>query len=148
MALPTPAEVDMAELIAPRVPSMEMSRLVSSGTEAAMSAIPTRARRHRTRCHSQVRGCYHGHADSLLVKAGSGGATFGLPGQPGRSRGLAALTVDRAVQRPSRGRARHVGARPGGRRIIVEPVAAHGRGAAGPGFLQGLRRCATSTGRC
>ena len=76
---PTRAEVEMAEMISRAVPSMEMVRLVSSGTEAAMSAI--RLARGATGRDVIVKfdGCYHGHADSLLVKAGSGGATFGVP---------------------------------------------------------------------
>jgi glutamate-1-semialdehyde 2,1-aminomutase len=75
---PTAAEVEMAELITRAVPSMEMVRLVSSGTEAAMSAI--RLARGATGRDLVVKfdGCYHGHADSLLVKAGSGGVTFGV----------------------------------------------------------------------
>ena len=76
-----------------RCPSMEMVRLVSSGTEAAMSAI--RLARGATGRDVIVKfdGCYHGHADSLLVKAGSGGATFGVPDSLGVPPPLAALTV-------------------------------------------------------
>ena len=90
---PTAAEVEMAELISRAIPSMEMSRLVSSGTEAAMSAI--RLARGATGREAIVKfeGCYHGHADSLLVKAGSGGATFGLPDSLGVPAALAALTA-------------------------------------------------------
>src|SRR5438876_9677484 len=76
---PTPGEVELAREIVAAVPSMEMLRLVSSGTEAAMSAL--RVARGVTGRSKLVKfeGGYHGHADSLLVKAGSGGATFGVP---------------------------------------------------------------------
>ena len=90
---PTAGEVEMAELIRRAVPSMEMVRLVSSGTEAAMSAL--RLARGATGRDVIVKfdGCYHGHADSLLVKAGSGGATFGVPDSLGVPPALAALTL-------------------------------------------------------
>jgi len=137
---PTAAEVDMAELISRAVPSMEMTRLVSSGTEAAMSAI--RLARGATGRDVIVKfeGCYHGHADSLLVKAGSGGATFGVPDSLGVPAALAALTVTvpfndlAAVERLMAARGREVAA------IIVEPVAGN-MGVVPParGFLQGLR---------
>ncbi|MBF8288854.1 MAG: glutamate-1-semialdehyde-2,1-aminomutase, partial [Candidatus Rokubacteria bacterium] len=137
---PTAAEVDMAELISRAVPSMEMARLVSSGTEAAMSAI--RLARGATGRDVIVKfeGCYHGHADSLLVKAGSGGATFGVPDSLGVPAALAALTVTvpfndlPAVERVMAARGREVAA------IIVEPVAGN-MGVVPPasGFLQGLR---------
>jgi glutamate-1-semialdehyde 2,1-aminomutase len=80
---PTEGEVKLAEMISKRVPSMEKVRLVSSGTEATMSAI--RVARGFTKRDGILKfeGCYHGHADHLLVKAGSGVATFGLPDSPG-----------------------------------------------------------------
>lgn len=80
---PTAAEVDMAELVSSLVPSMEMVRMVNSGTEATMSAI--RLARGYTSKNKIIKfeGCYHGHADSLLVKAGSGALTFGVPSSPG-----------------------------------------------------------------
>src|SRR6266487_5118357 len=83
----------MAETITAAYPSMEMVRLVSSGTEAAMSAI--RLARGATGRDVLVKfdGGYHGHADSLLVKAGSGGATFSIPDSRGVPASLAALTV-------------------------------------------------------
>ena len=137
---PTGAEVELAELISRAVPSMEMARLVSSGTEAAMSAI--RLARGATGRDVIVKfeGCYHGHADSLLVKAGSGGATFGVPDSLGVPATLAALTVTvpfndlPAVERVMAARGREVAA------IIVEPVAGNmGVVPPAPGFLQGLR---------
>jgi glutamate-1-semialdehyde 2,1-aminomutase len=80
---PTEAEVIMAELVNKLVPSMEMLRMVNSGTEATMSAI--RLARGYTNRNKILKfeGCYHGHADSLLVKAGSGALTFGVPSSPG-----------------------------------------------------------------
>src|SRR6187551_3202284 len=80
---PTEAEVEMAELLCKLVPSLEQVRLVSSGTEATMSAI--RLARGFTGRHRIVKfeGCYHGHADALLVKAGSGALTFGQPSSAG-----------------------------------------------------------------
>ncbi|HXZ92531.1 MAG TPA: glutamate-1-semialdehyde 2,1-aminomutase [Burkholderiales bacterium] len=90
---PTEAEVDLAEAICRLVPSVEMVRLVSSGTEATMSAI--RLARGFTGRNAIVKfeGCYHGHADSLLVKAGSGALTFGNPSSAGVPSDTAAHTV-------------------------------------------------------
>ena len=80
---PTELEVQLAEMVIAAVPSIEMVRMVSSGTEATMSAI--RLARAYTGRDAIIKfsGCYHGHADSLLVKAGSGAATFGVPDSPG-----------------------------------------------------------------
>ena len=91
--LPTEKEVEMAELIVEALPSIDMVRMVSSGTEAAMSAI--RLARGSTGRDKIVKfeGCYHGHSDSLLVKAGSGIATLGIPGSPGVPGKLAELTI-------------------------------------------------------
>jgi glutamate-1-semialdehyde 2,1-aminomutase len=137
---PTEGEVEMAALIARALPSMEMVRLVSSGTEAAMSAI--RLARGATGRDLVVKfdGCYHGHADSLLVKAGSGGATFGVPDSRGVPAALAALTVALpfndldAVARFMAARGGEVAV------VIVEPVAGN-MGVVPParGYLQGLR---------
>jgi len=137
---PTPGEVELAEIISRAVPTMEMVRLVSSGTEAAMSAI--RLARGATGRDAIIKfeGCYHGHADSLLVKAGSGGATFGVPDSLGVPAALAQLTITvpfndlAAVEAVMAARGREVAA------IIVEPVAGN-MGVVPPaaGFLQGLR---------
>jgi glutamate-1-semialdehyde 2,1-aminomutase len=137
---PTEGEVEMAALIARAMPSMEMVRLVSSGTEAAMSAI--RLARGATGRDLVVKfdGCYHGHVDSLLVKAGSGGATFGVPDSRGVPAALAALTVALpfndldAVARFMAARGGEVAV------VIVEPVAGN-MGVVPParGYLQGLR---------
>jgi glutamate-1-semialdehyde 2,1-aminomutase len=137
---PTPAEVELAEVIVAAYPSMELVRLVSSGTEAAMSAI--RLARGATGRTLLVKfdGCYHGHADSLLVKAGSGGATFSIPDSAGVPAPLAELTLTapfndaEAVRALFRERGREIAA------VIVEPVAGNmGVVPPRPGFLEGLR---------
>jgi glutamate-1-semialdehyde 2,1-aminomutase len=79
----TPSEVDLAEAVIAAVPSMEMVRFVSSGTEATMSAIRLARAYTKRKFIIKFEGCYHGHADSLLVKAGSGVATLGIPGSAG-----------------------------------------------------------------
>jgi glutamate-1-semialdehyde 2,1-aminomutase len=137
---PIPAEIEMAELISTAFPSIEMVRMVNSGTEAVMSAIRlARAYTGRNRI-IKFEGCYHGHADSLLSKAGSGLATFGIPDTPGVPAELASLTmtlpyndiqsVVTAVERYGEETAC----------IIVEPVAGN-MGVIPPaaGFLQELR---------
>jgi len=137
---PTASEVEMAERISRALPSMEMVRLVSSGTEAAMSAI--RLARGATGRDVIIKfdGCYHGHADSLLVKAGSGGATFGVPDSQGVPAALAALTLALpfndldAVAGALAARRGEVAA------VLVEPVAGNmGVVPPAPGFLEGLR---------
>ena len=144
---PTRQEVELAEAIAAAYPSMELLRLVSSGTEAAMSAI--RVARGATGRDLLVKfdGCYHGHADSLLVKAGSGGATFGIPDSRGVPAVLAALTLTLpfndldAVRELFRQRGEEIAA------LIVEPVAGNmGVVAPAPGFLAGLREITAQHG--
>jgi len=144
---PTPWEVEIAEVISRALPSIEMLRLVSSGTEAAMSAI--RLARGATGRDAIVKfeGCYHGHADSLLVKAGSGGATFSLPDSAGVPPSLAALTGTlpfndlSAVRRTFDARGSEIAA------VIVEPVAGNmGVVLPAPGFLGGLREVTTRHG--
>ncbi len=144
---PTAQEVEMAERITRAVPSMEMVRLVSSGTEAAMSAI--RLARGATGRDLIIKfdGCYHGHADSLLVKAGSGGATFGVPDSSGVPAALAALTLAlpfndlESVSRALEARRGEVAA------VLVEPVAGNmGVVPPAPGFLAGLRELCTRHG--
>jgi len=141
---PTAQEVEMAERLSRAMPSMEMVRLVSSGTEAAMSAI--RLARGATGRDVIVKfdGCYHGHADSLLVKAGSGGATFGVPDSSGVPAALAALTLAlpfndlEAVSRAFETHPGQVAA------VLVEPVAGNmGVVPPAPGFLAGLRELCT-----
>jgi glutamate-1-semialdehyde 2,1-aminomutase len=90
---PTSAEVEMAKLITELVPSVEMVRMVNSGTEATMSAV--RAARGYTKREKIIKfeGCYHGHADFFLIKAGSGALTLGIPTSPGVTKGNAADTL-------------------------------------------------------
>src|SRR5260370_15222477 len=137
----------MGEAIREAYPSIEMVRLVNSGTEAAMSAI--RVARGATGRDVLVKfdGCYHGHADSLLVKAGSGAATLSIPDSRGVPAALAALTVTApfnaipAVRAIFDARAGEIAA------VIVEPVAGNmGVVAPAPRFLQGLPQLRTRHG--
>ena len=137
---PTESEVDMAELICELLPSVEMVRLVSSGTEATMSAI--RLARGFTGRDAIVKfeGCYHGHADSLLVKAGSGLLTFGNPSSGGVPADFAKHTLTlpyndiAAVEKTLAEVGQTVAC------IIVEPVAGNMNCVPpAPGFLEGLR---------
>ena len=137
---PTPGEVELAELVCQLVPSIELVRLVSSGTEATMSAI--RLARGFTGRDLLVKfeGCYHGHSDSLLVKAGSGMLTFGHPNSGGVPAALAeqTLVLDyNDCTQIERAFAEH-GARIAA--VIVEPVAGNmNLIAPQPGFLECLR---------
>ncbi|HEY0372314.1 MAG TPA: glutamate-1-semialdehyde 2,1-aminomutase, partial [Thermoanaerobaculia bacterium] len=134
---PTAGEIELAEMIVQAVPSMEMVRLVNSGTEATMSALRlARAATGRSKV-LKFEGGYHGHVDSLLVKAGSGGATFNVPDSAGVPAELANLTLIARYNDLEDVRAQmssEVSA------IIVEPVAGNmGCIPPQPGFLQGLR---------
>jgi glutamate-1-semialdehyde 2,1-aminomutase len=144
---PTEREVELAEAIAERVPAVDKVRLVSSGTEAAMTAV--RLARGATGRPKMLKfaGCYHGHVDALLVAAGSGVATLGLPGSAGVTQGTVADTVvvpyndeaalDTAFDRYGADLAA----------VIVEPVAANmGLVPPADGFLDGLRRRCTDAG--
>jgi glutamate-1-semialdehyde 2,1-aminomutase len=137
---PTEAEVKMAELVSSIVPSMEMVRMVNSGTEATMSAIRL-ARGYTSKDKIlKFEGCYHGHADSLLVKAGSGALTLGVPSSPGVPDDFAkhTLTVEfnnlASVQAAFDEHGDDIAC------IIVEPVAGN-MNCIPPvdGFLEGLR---------
>jgi glutamate-1-semialdehyde 2,1-aminomutase len=145
--MPTEREVELAEELAAAVPSVEKVRLVSSGTEAAMSAI--RVARGFTRRDRILKfaGCYHGHADALLVAGGSGLATLGIPSGPGVPAGATGDTVvcayndvdaaAAAVERYGEGLAA----------IVVEPVAGNmGVVPPEPGFLEALRSLCDASG--
>jgi glutamate-1-semialdehyde 2,1-aminomutase len=137
---PTEAEVNLAELVCSFVPTIEKIRLVSSGTEAAMSAIRlARAFTRRTKI-IKFDGCYHGHSDGLLVKAGSAVATLGLPDSPGVPPGFARETIVAqfndisSVEKLFDRHGRDVAA------VIVEPVCGNmGVIPPAPGFLPFLR---------
>ena len=136
--IPTELEVRLAELIVERMPHIEMLRFVSSGTEATMSAI--RVARAVTRRDFIIKfdGCYHGHGDSFLVKAGSGVATLGLPNSPGVPEALAALTITAPfndLAAVERALTEHQVAA-----VIVEPIVGNaGFIVPDPDFLPGLR---------
>jgi len=138
---PTELEITLARMVKKAVPSIEMVRMVSSGTEATMSAIRV-ARGHTGRDKIiKFEGGYHGHGNSLLVKAGSGVATFGLPDSPGVPTELAKLTL--TVPYNDLAAVKEIAAREGERVacIIVEPVAGNmGCVPPEPGFLDGLRQ--------
>jgi glutamate-1-semialdehyde 2,1-aminomutase len=149
---PTEAEVEMAELLVKLVPSMEQVRLVSSGTEAAMSAL--RLARGATRGPSGGRrkivkfeGCYHGHADGLLVKAGSGALTFGNPSSAGVPAEITQHTIaldfndSQQLEDAFRRHGDDIAA------VIVEPVAGNmNLVRASDEFLQSMRRLCTQHG--
>ena len=90
---PTQAETQIATLISAAIPSMQLIRFTSSGTEAAMTAIRLARGFTGRDLIAKFDGCYHGHSDSLLIKAGSGVATLGIPGSPGIPSELARLTL-------------------------------------------------------
>jgi glutamate-1-semialdehyde 2,1-aminomutase len=141
---PTELEVKIAELITKMVPSIEMLRMVNSGTEATMSAI--RLARAFTGREKIIKfdGCYHGHADSFLIKAGSGAATFGTPDSPGVTKSTAADTLNAtfndidSVNKIINGYKSEIAA------IIVEPIVGNmGCIPPKPGFLEALRKICT-----
>ncbi|HGI6543437.1 TPA: glutamate-1-semialdehyde 2,1-aminomutase [Listeria monocytogenes] len=144
---PTEIETELAKLVIERVPSIEIVRMVSSGTEATMSAI--RLARGYTKREKILKfeGSYHGHGDSLLIKAGSGVATLGLPDSPGVTKGLAADTITvpyndiEGAELAFQKYGEEIAA------VIVEPVVGN-MGVVPPidGFLEGLRELTTKFG--
>ncbi len=137
---PTDLEVELAQLVIDALPSVELVRMVNSGTEATMSAI--RLARGTTGREAIIKfdGCYHGHADSLLVEAGSGVATLGIPGSPGVPRSFVAHTLSlpyndvETVKKVMAEQGENIAA------IIVEPVAGNmGLVPPAEGFLETLR---------
>lgn len=137
---PTKAEIELAERVTKAVPSMDKVRFVSSGTEAAMSAVRLARAATGRDLVLKFSGCYHGHADSFLVSAGSGLATLGIPGSPGVPASLAGMTITARYNDLESVRALFA-AHPGKIAVIaVEPVAANmGVVTPAPGFLEGLR---------
>ena len=144
---PCPAEVDMAERLCGIVPGLEMVRMVNSGTEATMSAVRVaRAATGRDRI-VKFEGCYHGHADGFLVKAGSGALTLGVPTSPGVPGAVADLTVTLpyndldSVAECLQAQGGEIAA------IIVEPVAGNMNCIPpAPGYLDGLRELCDAHG--
>ncbi|RDV83014.1 glutamate-1-semialdehyde 2,1-aminomutase [Ammonifex thiophilus] len=144
---PCPLEVELARRLVEALPGVEMVRLVNSGTEATMSAI--RLARAYTRRFKILKfeGCYHGHADSFLIKAGSGALTLGVPTSPGVPPGTAADTLVarfndlEGVREIFKERGEEIAA------VILEPVAGNmGVVPPRPGFLEGLRELCRSYG--
>ena len=144
---PTRGEVEIAERLQECVPSVEMVRFVSSGTEAAMSALRVvRGATGRDR-FIKFEGCYHGHADPLLVRAGSGVATLGIPGSAGVPEGAVAGTISlpyndlEAVEAAFERQGAQIAA------VLVEPIAANmGMVEPAAGFLEGLRELCDASG--
>jgi glutamate-1-semialdehyde 2,1-aminomutase len=137
---PTVAETELAELIKKMVPSMELVRMVNSGTEATMSALRLARGFTGRDLVIKFQGCYHGHADSFLIKAGSGALTLGYPDSPGVTKGTAKDTIIAqyndlsSVEEIFNQKGDEIAA------VIVEPVPANmGVFLPDPGFLEGLR---------
>jgi glutamate-1-semialdehyde 2,1-aminomutase len=144
---PTEAEVELAAEIVDAVPSVEMVRLVSSGTEASMSAL--RLARAVTRRDRVIKfaGCYHGHVDALLASAGSGVMTLGIPSTPGVPAGVTADTIVCGFNDVDGIAAACAQYGEGLAAILVEPVAGNmGCVPPAPGFLEALRLLADATG--
>ncbi len=144
---PTEMEINMAEMVSTLVPSMEQLRMVSSGTEATMSAIRL-ARGYTGRDKIlKFEGCYHGHADSLLVKAGSGALTLGQPSSPGVPADFAKYTLTATFNNLDSVKALFEANKGDIACIIVEPVAGN-MNCIPPvtGFLEGLRDICTQEG--
>jgi glutamate-1-semialdehyde 2,1-aminomutase len=143
----TELEVDLAERIKRAIPSIEKLRFVSSGTEAAMSAVRLARAFTERDLILKFEGCYHGHADSFLSQSGSGLATLGIASSPGVPEALASLTLNApfndilAVEKIFSAHTGEIAA------IIVEPIAANmGVVPPAPGFLSGLRQVADRAG--
>jgi glutamate-1-semialdehyde 2,1-aminomutase len=144
---PCPAEAELAEAIHALMPALEMVRFVNSGTEATMSALRlARGATGRNRC-VKFEGCYHGHGDSFLVKAGSGALTLGVPDSPGVPKALADLTLTLPYNDIDAVRALFDEAGKTIACVIVEPVAGNMNCVPPrPGFLQTLRELCTRDG--
>src|SRR5437867_1871473 len=144
---PNPHEVELARLVVESVPGIEKVRMVNSGTEATLSVLRLARAFTGRDLIVKMDGCYHGHADSLLVKAGSGVATLGLPGTPGVPARVAEQTLVvpyndlDALSALVKSRGREIAC------VIVEPVAANmGVVPPRPGYLEGLREITSRNG--
>lgn len=144
---PCPLEIELAELVIKALPSVEKVRFVSSGTEATMSAVRLARGYTGRKVVVKFDGCYHGHADSFLVKAGSGVITLGIPGSPGVPEDIVRNTVSipynnqEILEKTLRDEKLDIAC------VIIEPVAGNmGVVAPRPGFLQKLRSLTTELG--
>ena len=144
---PCPAEVELAELVCEALPSVEMVRFVSSGTEATMSAVRLARGYTGRKMVIKFDGCYHGHADSFLVKAGSGIITLGIPGSPGVPDDIVKNTLSipyndaETLEKTLRDESLDIAC------VIVEPVAGNmGVVPPAPGFLETLRALTAELG--
>jgi glutamate-1-semialdehyde 2,1-aminomutase len=145
--IPTELELQLAELVNERMPHVEMLRFVSSGTEATMSAVRLARAFTRRDAILKFEGCYHGHADSFLVRAGSGVATLGLPNSPGVPAALAELTLTAPFNDIAATRALVESHASRLAAMIVEPVVGNaGFIAPDPAFLPALRELADEIG--
>jgi glutamate-1-semialdehyde 2,1-aminomutase len=144
---PTPSEVDLASMVVEALPSIEKVRFVNSGTEATMSAIRLARGYTGRKIVIKFDGCYHGHADSFLVKAGSGLLTLGIPGSPGVPEEIVRNTLSlpynnlEVLEKTLREKAAEIAC------VIIEPVAGN-MGCVPPasGFLEGVRRVTKELG--
>ncbi len=142
---PTPLEVELAETIVAAVPTVEMVRFVSSGTEALMSAVRLARAATGRAAILKFAGCYHGHSDALLAKAGSGVATLGLPGTAGVTEGASRDTITVPFNDP--GAVDAAAAETPLAAIVVEPFVGNmGCVPPDPGFLDGIRAICDRTG--
>jgi glutamate-1-semialdehyde 2,1-aminomutase len=144
---PTPLEVELAELVIEAMPSVDKVRFVSSGTEATMSAIRLARGYTGKKVVIKFDGCYHGHADSFLVKAGSGVITLGIPGSPGVPEDIVKNTISipynnlEVLEKTLRDDSLEIAC------VIVEPVAGNmGVVPPAPGFLEKLRELTSELG--
>ena len=144
---PTLLENELAQLVIDRVPSIEMIRMVSSGTEATMSALRLARGFTGRNIILKFEGCYHGHGDSLLIKAGSGVATLGLPDSPGVPESIAKNTITVAYNDLESVKVAFDEFGDDLAAVIVEPVAGNmGVVPPEPGFLEGLRELTEKNG--
>lgn len=144
---PTLSESELAQLVIDRVPSIEMIRMVSSGTEATMSALRLARGITGRNIILKFEGCYHGHGDSLLIKAGSGVATLGLPDSPGVPAATAQNTITVAYNDLESAKLAFEQYGQDLAAVIVEPVAGNmGVVPPQPGFLEGLRELTKDNG--